>query len=76
MKPLLDRIGDFAAFLARDEDPAANAGLRAAESTGRPLGNEVFIQGLERILGRRLARGRPGPKPASQARVDQLSLWG
>lgn len=72
--PLLDRIGDFAAFLAGSEDQAAQQALRAAETTGRPLGNAAFIADLERILGRRLARGRPGPKPGAAA--SSAELWG
>ena len=74
--PLLDRIGDFAAFLAGGEDAAASHALRTAETTGRPLGNEAFIADLERILGRKLARGRPGPKPKTGAGLDQPELWG
>jgi putative transposase len=35
--PLLERIGDFAAFLAQDGDGAADSALQAAETTGRPL---------------------------------------
>ena len=74
VNPLLDRIGEFAAFLAGAEDAGARAALRAAESTGRPLGHEAFIEGLEHLLGRRLARGRPGPAPAP--RGVQNDLWG
>jgi putative transposase len=73
--PLLSRIGDFARFLAVDGDPAQADALRAAETTGRPLGNEAFIGGLERILGRRLAKGRPGPRPKLPG-ADQQELWG
>jgi putative transposase len=76
VSPLLHRIGDFAALLTQREDPAACSALRAAETTGRPLGNAAFIEGLERILGRRLARGRPGPKPASAGSQFQQRLWG
>jgi putative transposase len=75
-RPLLDRIGDFASFLATDEDPSATGALRAAETTGRPLGNEAFIEGLERLLGRKLARGRPGPPPKSMMGAEQPDLWG
>jgi putative transposase len=74
--PLLDRIADFAAFLAEREDVAAMGALRAAESTGRPLGNDDFIRDLERILGRRLARGRPGPTPTPHQIAEQQELWG
>jgi putative transposase len=76
VRPLLDLIGDFAAFLARDGDPSAAKALRAAETTGRPLGAEAFIQGLERLLGRKLARGRPGPAPKSKQNPEQAELWG
>lgn len=75
-RPLLDRIGDFTDFLAEDEDPAGAARLRTAETTGRPLGNERFIEDLERMLGRKLARGRPGPKPKAQVISAQQELWG
>ena len=75
-RPLLDRIGDVSAFLADAEAPAASAALRAAETTGRPLGNEAFVRDLERILGRKLARGRPGPAPPPKATGEQPGLWG
>ncbi|MDQ0471717.1 hypothetical protein [Labrys wisconsinensis] len=37
--------------------------LRAAESIGRPLGDEAFLDRIEAITGRSLRRGKPGPKP-------------
>lgn len=46
-------------------DEAAFAALRGAETTGRPLGNDDFIKGLERLLGRPIARRAPGRKPAA-----------
>ncbi len=75
-QPLLDRVGDFASFLAQGEDPAAFQALRTPETTGRPLGNEAFVQGLERILGRPLARRRPGPAARSKDGGGQGELWG
>jgi hypothetical protein len=39
------------------------ARLRAAESIGRPLGNDQFLAGIERLTGRRLKPGKRGPKP-------------
>jgi len=74
--PLNARIDDFAAFLAMDEALDRRAALRAAETTGRPLGNAAFIEGLERILGRPLARGRPGPQPKPRPETSQRALWG
>ena len=74
VRPLLERIGDFAGFLAAGQNPAADRALRAAETTGRPLGNEHFIAKLEQLLGRRLARGRPGPKPRREGGALVLEL--
>ena len=37
--------------------------LRQRTRTGRPCGGEVFVRGLEALLGRRLLRRKPGPKP-------------
>ncbi len=39
--------------------------IKKHSSTGRPLGGEEFIAGLERKLGLRFAKKRPGPKPGS-----------
>jgi putative transposase len=44
------------------------------KTTGRPLGAEAFIEGLERLLGRKLARGRPGPAPKSMMDSEQPDL--
>ncbi len=60
--PLLEGVGDFAAFLGEGEDIAASDRLRAGETTGRPVGERDWIAGLERILGRPLARRAPGRK--------------
>jgi putative transposase len=72
--PLLERVDDFAGFLDSPEDGAAATALRAAETTGRPLGSADFIVGLEQRLGRKLAQGRPGPAPKPGAEAGDL--WG
>ena len=60
--PVLERLGDFAAFLAEDVDEAeAFAPLRRAESIGRPIGSPRWIEALERRTGRKLAPGKRGP---------------
>jgi REP-associated tyrosine transposase len=61
--PVLSRVPDFASLMAPvpDDDPAF-ATIRAAEGTGRPVGNAQFIEGLERLLGRPIARRAPGRK--------------
>jgi putative transposase len=60
--PVLARVNDFAALVADQAKETGFAALRAAEQTGRPLGTKDFIESLERILGRRIARRAPGRK--------------
>ncbi|MGB9650130.1 MAG: hypothetical protein WCB44_34225 [Stellaceae bacterium] len=61
--PLRALIPDFAALLTAPADPATMARIERAPTIGRPLGAPEWIAALERQLGRRLAPGRPGPKP-------------
>jgi putative transposase len=65
--PLLDRIGDFAAFLGGEEDQQATRALRMAETTGRPLGEPAWIGQLELATGRSLAPRKRGPKSRAEA---------
>jgi putative transposase len=63
VRPLLDRVPDFAALIAvseLEEDRAAFDAIRSAEGTGRPLGGRAFIQDLERRLARPFALRKPG----------------
>jgi putative transposase len=69
--PVLGRVTDFAALLADPANETGFAALRAAEHTGRPLGTRDFIEGLERVLGRRIARRAPGRKPKKQQEGQQ-----
>jgi len=63
VRPVLDRVERFAELIATDADDPAFAALRAAETTGRPLGTRDFVAELERRLGRTVARRAPGRKP-------------
>jgi putative transposase len=63
VKPLLDRVHDWRSFLAAPLTEEEREMIRAHESTGRPLGSQVFVSRLEKRLGRTLARQKPGPKP-------------
>ena len=73
VRPVLERIPDFADFLLQVREDAYVA-LRQAEGNGRPLGAEEFVTGLERLLGRPIARRSPGRKPPVKAQGEQLSL--
>ena len=73
VKPVRDRIGDFTGFIADQNEDATFTALRAAEQTGRPVGNKDFIAGLERMLGRPIARRAPGRRPRAQS-IEQPTL--
>jgi putative transposase len=47
----------------REDDPEAEKTLDLCTRTGRPAGTPEFVARMEHLTGRRLRRGRPGPKP-------------
>jgi putative transposase len=57
---LLDRHPDWASVLKQGLAEADLELLRKHERSGRPLGDEAFVAGLEERLGRKLRSGRPG----------------
>ena len=66
LAPVRDRFPDFADLLASEPEADLFASLRAAESVGRPLGDERFLSRLERKTGRVLKPGKRGPKPSAE----------
>ena len=62
VEPLLTRAPDWAGFLADGLGEAEHGAIQAAERTGRPLGSDEFVADIERRLGRRLTRQKPGRK--------------
>jgi len=67
VKPVLDRVGDFAKLLQPDsQDEAAFSAIRLSEGSGRPLANAAFVADLERLLRRPIARRSPGRKAKLQ----------
>jgi putative transposase len=82
--PALERVPDFAAFLAeRVDDAAAYLALRCAESIGRPVGDTAWIKALEARTGRTLApakrgrsRGVCGPTLLPEAGTSRSSAEG
>jgi putative transposase len=61
--PVLERYGDFAAFIDEAADEAAWRRLRMSESCGRPLGSEAWLTAIETQTGRTLRPQKRGPKP-------------
>ena len=64
LAPIRERFPRFADLLASEPDLALFDRLRAAETIGRPLGNDRFLARVERLTGRALKPGKRGPKPA------------
>lgn len=56
-------ISDWGLFLAEDEKSGFINSLRKQTNTGRPSGDDLFIDVLERKTGRRIRRCKPGPVP-------------
>lgn len=58
---------------AGSADHAAEALIEAAMRTGRPLGDDRFVERLEAASGRALKKRKPGPKPRGAAQRGDLS---
>jgi putative transposase len=59
---LTEEIRDWAVFLQEGGDGRFGQVASQHGSTGRPLGSDRFLAGLEQQTGRYLRRRRPGPK--------------
>jgi putative transposase len=73
--PILERYGDFATFLGEEtaaDDPSWRA-LRMAETSGRPLGSEAWLEALEARSGRVLKAQKRGPKAKPQTKISAFS---
>ena len=55
-------IDDWKAYLRDEDDKVYLRAFRKSSRTGRPLGNDSFIDKLEALTGRTLRKQRPGPK--------------
>ena len=62
VKPLLDLIPDWQAFLMEGIEEQESQRIRKHERTGRPLGDESFINRIENAANRVLRKQKPGPK--------------
>lgn len=67
VSPLLEMVGDWQKFLSQEVAEKESEALKLHERTGRPLGSENFVIGLEKKLGRLLRPGKPGPKPKANS---------
>ncbi len=61
-KSLLGLVNDWGEYLKGDDEPRTQTMLLRGIRTGRPAGNEQFVEMIERLTGRDLAvrkAGRP-----------------
>jgi putative transposase len=65
VQPMLDRVNDWRDLLASD-DQALFDDVRMHERTGRPLGKECFVDKVSSLVGRDLAKKKPGRKRKSE----------
>jgi putative transposase len=59
-----DEIKDWAGFLSTAVPESETENLRKSTRTGRPAGDQDFVERLEKITGRVLKEIKRGPKPA------------
>ena len=67
--PIKERFPDFADLLAGAHEVDALTRLRAAETIGRPLGDDRFMARIERLTKRWLRAGKRG-----QSRSDGKTI--
>jgi putative transposase len=72
LAPIRDRFPDFADLLESSSEADLFTPLRAAESIGRPLGDNGFLCRIERLTKRSLKPGKRGPKPTDRNGAGRL----
>jgi putative transposase len=65
VKPMLDRIDNWSAYLSRNNDTCEIDTIKRHTRTGRPVGATHFINKIEQLTGKSIAPKRPGPRPSS-----------
>lgn len=61
--PMLEHIADWGSYLSQNQSEEERVEIRRFSASGRPAGNEGFIDSLEKLTGRELRKLKPGPKP-------------
>ena len=60
--PLLELMPDWRSFIEEDITGEEIECFRLHERTGRPLGDEAFVERMEKLVCRVLRRRKPGPR--------------
>ncbi len=74
VKPMLERVADWREYLGQTADPAELKALRRHNRTGRPLGDDQFIERLEHETGRELRPHKPGPHGPRRHKHDTMDM--
>ena len=67
---LLEMVDNWQEFLSQEVVEKETEALKLHERTGRPLGSENFVLGLEKKLGCSLRPRKPGPKPKATSMMS------
>ena len=62
-EPLLHIVPNWEGLLASGLPEADKDSIKRHGKTGRPLGNEDFLDTVEKMTGRKVRLQKPGPKP-------------
>jgi putative transposase len=62
VKPMLDRFNDWLGYLGQIDNTVTKKQLRKHANSGRPAGDNDFIERLEKKTGRALRKRKPGRK--------------
>ena len=60
--PMLQRVSDWARYLSEDSNESELERIRSHGRSGRPAGDDCFIDQLQLLTGKELIRRKPGPK--------------
>jgi hypothetical protein len=58
-----DRVTDCKSYLSDESECEALDPIRRFSFSGRPAGDEAFVESLEALIGRELRKKKPRPKP-------------
>ena len=66
VQPMLERVANWGNYLLEEVRDGEVDSIRRCSRTGRPAGDEWFLEQLETLTGRELKRRKPGPKPSNK----------
>ena len=72
VEPMLARVPEWRAFLHSGLTAETAAELRKHQSSGRPLGDDAFVERMEQRAGRSLRPAKRGPKPRGAIATEPL----